>query len=112
MAVRHHMFFENSNIKRVLIELGEVVFSLETHEDSMGILFRILIRNTPYRNKRCPVDTFDIQTIIHQIIQYITMENKHRLHIIMHLLIMRYIGKWEHKFKILINNGNKDESTV
>lgn len=50
MAVRCHMLLKNSQVERILVELPNIFLSLETHENSMGIVFDIFIRDTSYRS--------------------------------------------------------------
>ena len=52
MAVRHYMLSENSQVESVFIEFSKVFLCLKTHIDSMGIVFNVLIRDTPCRSKQ------------------------------------------------------------
>lgn len=59
------MFLKNFCVEGVLIELGKVLFSLETHKNGMGTLFRILITYTSYTSQKEPYRYFrkKIQTV-------------------------------------------------
>lgn len=46
MTVWHHMLLEDSLIIRVFIKFYHIFLLLETHEDSMSIVFPILLRET------------------------------------------------------------------
>lgn len=48
MTVRHNMLFEDPQVERVLIELQEISFSLETHKYCMRVSFTVLVRDLSY----------------------------------------------------------------
>uniref|UniRef100_A0A2P2JN35 Uncharacterized protein LOC105141657 n=1 Tax=Rhizophora mucronata TaxID=61149 RepID=A0A2P2JN35_RHIMU len=61
------MLLENSQIERVLIELGNVFLSLEPHVNGMGIILRIVIgyASQRYRNNAAHLILRCIQKIQH-----------------------------------------------
>lgn len=49
MAVSRYMLLKNFHVERILIEPCKVFLSMETHKDSMGVIFKILISDTPWK---------------------------------------------------------------